>query len=127
MKGKRTGFVAGMFLSAITSATIIIINPMLSQRLIDEVIIPANTGPLIPILAVMLMVQVIRLALRYIMHNVFLEPASNTAMTVIRRDMYKMVQGQDFRFLGKFPTGNLMTRIWTGYATPCLGFLCLHV
>ena len=110
MKGKRAGFVAGMFLSAVTSA-MIIINPMLSQKLIDDVITPGNTGPLIPILITMLIVQVTRLILRYIMHNVFLEPASNTAMTVLRRDMFEMVQGQDFRFLSKYPTGNLMTRM----------------
>ena len=110
MKGKRAGFAAGMFLSAVTSA-MIIINPMLSQRLIDDVIIPGNTKPLIPILITMLVVQVVRLTMRYVMHNIFLEPSSSTVMTVLRRDMYEMVQGQDFRFLGKFPTGNLMTRM----------------
>ena len=110
MKGDRTGFMVGMILSAVTSATIII-NPMLSQRLIDDVIIPKNTEPLIPILVTMLIAQVIRLTLRYVMHCIFLEPASNTAMTKLRRKMYEMVQNQDFRFLGKFPTGNLMTRM----------------
>ena len=110
MKGKRTRFVAGMFLSAVTSA-MIIINPMLSRRLIDNVIIPKNTAPLISILITMLIVQVVRLSLRYIMHNVFLEPSSNIVMTVLRKDMFEMVQSQDYRFLGKFPTGNLMTRM----------------
>jgi ATP-binding cassette subfamily B protein len=89
----------------------IIINPMLSQRLIDNVIIPRNTGPLIPLLLTMFAVQVTRLCLRYVMHNVFLEPMSSTAMTALRRDMFTMVQGQDYRFLHKFPTGNLMTRM----------------
>ena len=110
MKGRRAGFAAGMFLSAVTSA-MIIINPMLSQRLIDDVITPGNTEPLIRILVTMLIVQVIRLSLRYVMHNVFLEPGSSKAMTVLRRDMFTMVQDQDYRFLGKFPTGNLMTRM----------------
>jgi len=110
MKGHRAGFVAGMFLSAVTSA-MIIINPMLSQKLIDDVITPRNTKPLIPLLVTMMIVQVVRLSLRYLMHNVFLEPASNTAMTVLRKDMFKMVQSQDFRFLNTFPTGNLMTRL----------------
>ena len=110
MKGKRTGFVAGMILSAVTSA-MVIINPMLSRRLIDDVIIPKNTQPLLPLLFTMLIVQVIRVSLRYIMHCTFLEPSSNTAMSTLRRDMYEMVQGQDFRFLGRFPTGNLMTRM----------------
>ncbi|MDR0997633.1 MAG: ABC transporter ATP-binding protein/permease [Treponema sp.] len=110
MKGKRARFLAGVFLSGITSA-MIIINPMLSQRLIDDVISPGNTKPLIPLLVTMFMVQVTRLSLRYIMHNLFLEPMSNTAMMVLRRDMFETVQSQDYRFLHKFPTGNLMTRM----------------
>jgi ATP-binding cassette subfamily B protein len=110
MKGNRAGFVAGILLSGITSA-MMIINPMLSQRLIDDVITPGNTEPLIPLLVTMFVVQVTRLCLRYVMHNVFLEPMSSTAMTVLRRDMFRMVQGQDYRFLHRFPTGNLMTRM----------------
>jgi ATP-binding cassette subfamily B protein len=42
---------------------------------------------------------------------IFMEIASTGVMTDIRRDMYEMVQWQDFRFLGLFPTGNLMTRM----------------
>ncbi|MDR0472515.1 MAG: hypothetical protein LBH43_02420, partial [Treponema sp.] len=110
MKGKRARYIAGLFLSAVTSA-MIVINPMLNQRLIDEVVTPKNTGPLIPLLATMFLVQFLRLSFRYILHNVFMEPASNLVMTLLRRDMYKMVQSQDFRFLSKFPTGNLMTRM----------------
>jgi ATP-binding cassette subfamily B protein len=58
----------------------------------------------------MFIVQVVRLGMRYIMH-MLLEQESCTAMTVIRKDMFQMIQGQDYRFLGKFPTGNLMTRM----------------
>jgi ATP-binding cassette subfamily B protein len=110
LKGNRAGFVAGICLSGITSA-MMIINPMLSQRLIDEVIVPGDTGPLIPLLITMFVVQITRLCLRYVMHNVFLEPMSSTAMTILRRDMFRMVQSQDYRFLHRFPTGNLMTRM----------------
>ncbi|AEF82218.1 ABC transporter ATP-binding protein [Leadbettera azotonutricia] len=110
LKGNRARLTAGFFLSAITSG-MIILNPMLSQRLIDDVITPGNTKPLIPLLATMLVIQVTRLSLRYIMHNFCFEFESNIAMTILRHDMFKMVQGQDFRFLGKFPTGNLMTRM----------------
>jgi ATP-binding cassette subfamily B protein len=58
----------------------------------------------------MFAVQVGRLCMRYVMH-MFLERESCIAMTVMRNDMFNMVQGQDYRFLGKFPTGNLMTRL----------------
>jgi ATP-binding cassette subfamily B protein len=110
LKGKRASLAAGIALSAVTSA-MMIINPMLSQKLIDDVVTPGNTEPLIPLLVAMFAAQVVRLGLRYVMHNVFLEPMSNTAMTVLRRDMFETAQKQDYRFLHRFPTGNLMTRM----------------
>ncbi|MCL2044555.1 MAG: ABC transporter ATP-binding protein/permease [Treponema sp.] len=109
MKGKRGIFVLGLVLAGVTAA-MCIINPMLAQRLIDDVITPGNTGPLIPILGVMMAVQLIRLGLRYLM-VILMEISSTDVMTGIRRDMYEMVQHQDYRFLGRFPTGNLMTRM----------------
>ena len=109
LKGNRGFLIIGFILSAVTSATFIV-NPMLSRRLIDDVIIPGNTEPLIPLLLTMLVVTVLRLSMRYVMH-VCLERESNIAMTKMRRDMYQIVQHQDFKFLGKFPTGNLMTRM----------------
>ena len=57
---KRHLFVIGMILSAVTSS-MLIINPMLSQKLIDEVITPQNTALLLPLLGAMMAVQVIRL------------------------------------------------------------------
>jgi ATP-binding cassette subfamily B protein len=109
MKGRRGVFIAGLILAAITEG-MLIINPMLSQKLIDDVITPHNTAPLIPLLAAMMTVQIVRLGLRYLM-VIMMERSSTVIMTDIRRDMYTMVQGQDYRFLGRFPTGNLMTRM----------------
>jgi ATP-binding cassette subfamily B protein len=87
-----------------------IINPMLAQRLIDDVITPQNTAPLIPLLTAMMIVQLTRLSLRYLM-VMCMEKSSTAVMTGIRRDMYETVQHQDYRFWGRFPTGNLMTRM----------------
>jgi ATP-binding cassette subfamily B protein len=109
MKGRRAPFTAGLILAGVTAA-MCIINPMFSQKLIDEVITPRNTKPLIPILITMMSVQLVRLGLRYLM-VILMEISSTGVMTDLRKDMYKMVQGQDYRFLGRFPTGNLMTRM----------------
>jgi ATP-binding cassette subfamily B protein len=109
MKGRRRVFLTGCILSAV-SASMWIINPMLAQRLIDDVITPQNTAPLIPLLAIMMGVQLTRLSLRYLM-IMCMEKASTAVMTGIRRDMYETVQHQDYRFWGRFPTGNLMTRM----------------
>jgi ATP-binding cassette subfamily B protein len=109
MKGRRAYFLAGVILSAV-SASMWIVNPMLAQRLIDDVITPRNTAPLIPLLSVMMGVQLTRLSLRYLM-IMCMEKSSTSVMTNIRRDMYETVQHQDYRFWGRFPTGNLMTRM----------------
>ena len=109
MKGKRFVFMIGLVLTAVT-AGIRVINPMLGQRIIDEVITLGNTEPLIPILVTMMIVQLVRLGLRYLM-VIMMEIASTRVMTDIRRDMYQTVQWQDFRFLSRFQTGNLMTRM----------------
>ena len=99
----------GLILSIVTAA-IRVINPMLGQKIIDEVIVLKNTDPLIPLLVAMMIVQVGRLSLHYLM-IILMEIASTDVMTRIRRDMYETVQWQDYRFLGRFPTGNLMTRM----------------
>ena len=109
MKGRRAVFLTGIMLSAI-SAAMWIINPMLGQRLIDDVITPRNTAPLIPLLVTMMIVQLTRLSLRYLM-IMCMEKSSTLVMTNIRHDMYETVQRQDYRFWGRIPTGNLMTRM----------------
>jgi ATP-binding cassette subfamily B multidrug efflux pump len=109
MGKKRHLFIIGMFLSALTSA-MLVINPMLSQKLIDEVITPRNTDLLIPILGAMLVVQVVRLALRYVM-VICLEHNSQQMLDDVRKRMYRVIQEQDYRFYGKIRTGDLMTRI----------------
>jgi ATP-binding cassette subfamily B protein len=88
----------------------IIINPLLSQRLIDDVILPRNTEPLLRILGIMFIVQITRLALRYLM-IVILELTSTDVMTSVRQRMYDTIQDQDYTFLDRFRTGNLMTRM----------------
>lgn len=109
MKGRRAFFIGGIVLTIIMSG-MRVINPMLGQKIIDNVIIPQNTQPLIRLLVIMMIVQIARLVINYVM-IIFMEIASTGVMTDIRRDMYQMVQWQDFRFLSRFPTGNLMTRM----------------
>ena len=109
MGKKRPLFVIGLILSGITSATLII-NPMLSRRLIDEVITPQDTTLLIPLLAIMMVVQVVRLTLRYLM-VVCLEKNSQCMMDGVRKRMFDVIQNEDYLFYGQIRTGDLMTRV----------------
>lgn len=109
MGKKRHLFVIGLILSAITSA-MLIINPMLSQRLIDEVITPQNTALLLPLLGAMMAVQLLRLSLRYIM-VICLEKNSQQMLDDVRRKMFDVIQNQDHIFFNRIRTGDLMTRM----------------
>lgn len=109
MGKKRHLFVIGLILSAVTSA-MLIINPMLSQRLIDEVITPQNTALLLPLLGAMMAVQLLRLSLRYIM-VICLEKNSQQMLDDVRRKMFDVIQNQDHIFFNRIRTGDLMTRM----------------
>ena len=109
MGKKRHLFVLGMILSAVTSA-MLIINPMLSQKLIDEVITPQNTALLLPLPGAMMAVQIIRLTLRYVM-VVFLEINSQQMLDDVRRKLFDVIQNQDHVFFNRIRTGDLMTRM----------------
>jgi ATP-binding cassette subfamily B protein len=109
MGEKKWRFITGLILAGITSS-LVIVNPYLSQRLIDDVIVPRNPAPLLKLLGAMFCMQVFRLSLRYIM-VILMELASTDSLTSMRRKMYEVIQIQDYRFLDKFRTGNLMTRM----------------
>ncbi|WOC31388.1 MULTISPECIES: ABC transporter ATP-binding protein [Caproicibacterium] len=109
MGPKRRYLIIGLCLSAVTSA-MLIINPMLSQKLIDEVITPQNTAKLLPLLGLMLAAEVIRLSLRYLM-IVLLEKNSQQMLDDVRTRLYDVIQNEDYRFFGRMRTGDLMTRM----------------
>ncbi len=109
MGEKRNLFVVAMILSAVTS-TMLVINPMLSQKLIDEVITPQNTALLLPILGAMLAVQMVRLTMRYTM-IVLLEKSSQCTFNSLRHKMYDVLQNMDARYFHSIRTGDLMTRM----------------
>ncbi|MDR1232344.1 MAG: ABC transporter ATP-binding protein/permease [Spirochaetaceae bacterium] len=106
---KRPLFILGLCIAAVSSV-MLVINPMLSARLIDDVIVPRNTGLLLPILGTMFAVQLGRLVLRYIM-VVIMEATSTSMLTTVRRRLYDDLQNADMEFLRRFPTGNLMSRM----------------
>ena len=109
MGEKRHLFVIAMVLSAVTSA-ILVVNPLLSQKLIDDVITPQNLSLLLPILGLMLAVQMVRLTLRYTM-IVLLEKSSQCTFNGLRHRMYSVLQNMDARYFHSIRTGDLMTRM----------------
>ena len=105
----RRRHVAALCISAFT-CLLLLVNPALSQRLIDDVIMAGNPEPLLSILAVMLLVKLGREGLRYMM-VIFLETDSQNVLYNLRRRLFTKMQYNDMRFFDGNRTGDLMTRM----------------
>ncbi|MBQ8654665.1 MAG: ABC transporter ATP-binding protein [Clostridia bacterium] len=101
--------VLALLISVFTSA-LLIVNPALTQKLIDDVILAQNPDPLLGILAVMLAVKLGREALRYYM-VVTMEKNSQNMIYNLRRKLFTKLQYNDMRFFNKHRAGDLMTRM----------------
>ncbi len=105
----RRRHAAAIFISVFTCA-LLLVNPALSRRLIDDVIIAQNPEPLLGILAVMLVVKLGREGLRYLM-VVFLEKDAQNVVFQLRCRLFEKLQFSDMRFFDDHRTGDLMTRM----------------
>ena len=100
--------ILALCISAVTSV-MLLINPALTSRLIDEVIVAQNPDPLIPILLTMLAFKLLREGMRYLM-VVTLETTSQNVLNNLRTRLFTRLQYQDMRFFDRNRTGDLMTR-----------------
>ena len=101
--------IIALVISAVTSV-MLLINPTLTSRLVDEVIVAQNPEPLIPILMAMLGFKVLRECMRYYM-VISLEKTSQNTIYNLRTRLFTRLQYQDMRFFDTHRTGDLMTRM----------------
>ena len=92
------------------SCVLLLVNPALSRRLIDDVIMAGNPEPLLSILAVMLVVKLSREGMRYLM-VIFLESDAQNVIFNLRRRLFEKLQYNDMHFFDIHRTGDLMTRM----------------
>ncbi|MBP3645961.1 MAG: ABC transporter ATP-binding protein [Clostridia bacterium] len=95
---------------SVFTAALTLVNPALTQRLVDEVIVAQNAEPLMGILAVMLVVKLGREALRYMM-VIFMEKDGQNVMYNLRLKLFSKLQYNDMRYFDKHRAGDLMTRM----------------
>ena len=76
---------------SVFTCLLLLVNPALSQRLIDDVIVAQNPDPLLGILMVMLVVKLGREGLRYLM-VIFLETDSQNVIFNLRRKLFERLQ-----------------------------------
>ena len=105
----RGGVVTALILSAVTSV-MLLINPAMTSRLIDDVIVAQNTEPLLRLLMLMLLAKFLREGLRYLM-VVLLEKGAQNVVFNLRRRLFGVLQYQEMRFFDRNRTGDLMTRL----------------
>lgn len=101
--------IMALVLSAVTSA-LLLVNPALTSKLVDDVIMAQNPEPLLGILAVMLVVHLARQGMRYLM-IVTLEKSSQNVCYNLRNRLFGVLQYQEMRFFDRNRTGDLMTRL----------------
>lgn len=105
----RKRHLLALCISACTSL-MLLVNPSLTEKLVDDVIIAQNVDPLLPILFTMLAVKVLREGLRYFM-IVSLEKTSQNVIYNLRLRLFTRLQYQDTRFFDRNRAGDLMTRM----------------
>ena len=108
-KQSHRRMICALVISAITSL-LLLVNPSLTAKLVDEVIVAQNPEPLLGILVIMLVVKLGREGARYAM-IVMLEKASQNTIFTLRRELFSRLQYQDTRFFDRNRTGDLMTRM----------------
>jgi len=104
---KRHLFAIGI---SIFTAALALVNPAMTQRLVDDVIMAQNPDPLLGLLAVMLSVKLFREGMRYLM-VIILEKNAQNVVYNLRLKLFTKLQYNDMRFFDKHRAGDLMTRM----------------
>ena len=92
------------------TAGINMINPFISGKIIDEVLGNNNKSLLLPAIAIMLTVVIIKGMITY-SYQFILEKISQNVLFNIRVDLYKKLLDLDVNFYSKVKTGDLMARM----------------
>ena len=100
--------ILALIISGVTSL-MLLINPTLTARLIDEVIVAGDTKPLLGILLTMLGFKLLREGMRYCM-ILMLETTSQNVLKNLRTRLFTRMQYLDMRFFDRNRAGDLMTR-----------------
>ena len=108
LKGRRWMFFLGIFISIVRSASVVI-NPLLSKKLVDEAIKGGETELLLPLLGIMCLVVLIRTGL-FFLRKVLFELSSQMMITNVRTSIFNNIQNQEMSFFDKIRNGDLITR-----------------
>ena len=115
-KGFHGRFVIGIVMSVLTNV-FMLVNPKISQLLVDRVIVDGQKGLLLPLLGVLLGTTVVRISMRLVL-IACMERSSQGTLYNIRSHLFKQLTNLDMYFYDRNATGDLMTR-FTGDMDMC--------
>ena len=108
LKKYRVRMIVGLILVFIT-ALLVLINPQISGRIVDEVIEGQHYEKLGILLLIMIGVTLVRSLLRFTFLMCF-ESSSQGLVYDMREEAYRKLMKEDFNFFNKNRTGDLMSR-----------------
>jgi len=94
----------------VITSVLMLVNPMITQRLVDDVLLAQNPEPLMKLLMIMLLCRLGREGMRYYM-VITMERNSQNVMFNLRRKLFSKLQYNDMRFFDQHRTGDVMTRM----------------
>jgi ATP-binding cassette subfamily B protein len=97
-------------LLVIIASSLSIVFPLLGGKLVDTVIDQGKISMLVPILATMYGVIIVRIILRY-SYQILFETIGQNTLYKIREDLYIKLQEMDFAFFNQTRVGDIMARM----------------
>jgi ATP-binding cassette subfamily B protein len=107
LKGYRLRYILGYILH-ITLSLLVLINPNIVRRIIDEALFGGDTSILLPLAATMVAVTFSRTLIGYSV-SMLIEFSATGFVYNMRRRMYDCFQAQDMQFFSNNTAGDLMT------------------
>ena len=104
----KRGILAGILL--LINAALIIGNPVLTGKIVDEVIVNKRDDLLMPILAAMIALTIIRTVSRYT-YQILFESMGQDTVFRLREEMYNKLQELDFDYFNHTRVGDIMSRM----------------
>ncbi len=105
---KAKGIIACLLI--LLSSALIIVNPMITGLLVDQVIAKGKSELLVPYLSIMIATTILRTIIRYSYELIF-EKIGQDVLFGIRQDLYQKLQELDFDYFNHNRVGDIMARM----------------
>lgn len=102
--------IALALLFVLINSTLIVINPVITGKLVDQVIGQGKVNLLLPLLALMIGITLFRTIIRYTYQIIFERVGQNTLFD-LRKELYDKLQELDFDFFNHTRVGDIMARM----------------